>query len=350
MSQNTLVKRKKSLNLGQYVFVLIFAALFIAFVLFADNLSWTGVTNILRHSAVVGLLSYGMGMIIITGDIDLSVGSMLCCVASFACAIANLLMGTSLPPVVSLILTILFCLVAGALLGFLNGILIGKVKLPAFIVTLATSLIFRSSAKYAWSFLSKEISGSSSLGYSMPKGTFIRETMFTFGNGHVLTIPNVGLVFIAIGLVLIFVTTSTKYGKRLFAVGSNTKAAHMAGINVDWTRVSVFTLTGLLAGAAAVLELGLRGKTDPTTLGINFEMFAIAAAVLGGIAMSGGKGKLVGVIFGALSYSIIDKIIVALHLDSLIQDAVKGLILLIAIVFQIVSPKIKNLIAAKKAK
>ena len=351
---NTLVKRKKSLNLGQYSFVLIFAALFLIyfFVNFKNGvpmLRWTGVTNFLRHSAIVGLLSYGMAMIIITGDIDLSIGAILGCVSSFGCVIANIMLNAGVPTFVGVLVTVLFCLVAGTLLGFLNGLLIGKLKLPAFIVTLATQLIFRSVAQYSSRILDAALKGSTSNTYRVSNGP-IRDAMYGFGQGQVLTLPVLGLVFLIIAVVLIYISTSTKYGKRLFAVGSNTKAAHMAGINVEWTRVSVFTITGLLCGIGSALWICQQGGVDPATTGVNNEMFGIAATVLGGIAMSGGKGKLVGVIFGALSYTLIDKIIAALNVDSLINNSIKGLILLIAIVIQILGPQIKNVIAAKKAK
>lgn len=350
MSQNTLKTRKKSFNIGQYSFVLIFAALFLIYLLVSGgNLKWTGITNILRHSAIVGLLSYGMGMIIITGDIDLSIGAILGCVSSFGCVIANLMLVNNVPTGLGVLVTVLFCLVAGTALGFLNGVLIGKVKLPAFIVTLATQLIFRSVAQYSCRILDAALKGSTSNSYRVDNGA-IRDAMYSFGNGQVLTLPIVGLVFILVAVVLIYISTSTKYGKRLYAIGSNVKAAHMAGINVEWTRVSVFTLAGLLCGLGAALWICQQGGVDPATTGVNNEMFGIAATVLGGIAMSGGKGKLVGVFFGALSYTVIDKIISALNVDSLINNAIKGLILLIAIVIQVAGPQIKAYFTAKKAK
>lgn len=346
---NTLTKRKKSFNLGQYSFVLIFAALFLIYFLVNEgNLKWTGVTNILRHSAIVGLLSYGMALIIITGDIDLSIGAILGCVSSFGCVIANIMLLNNVPTWLGVLVTVLFCLAAGTLMGFLNGLLIGKVKLPAFIVTLATQLIFRSVAQYSCRILDAALKGSSSNSYRVANGA-IRDAMYEFGNGQVLTLPIVGLIFILVAIVLIYISTSTKYGKRLFAVGSNVKAAHMAGINVEWTRVSVFTIAGLLCGVGAALWICQQGGVDPATTGVNNEMFGIAATVLGGIAMSGGKGRLVGVIFGALSYTVIDKIIAALNVDSLINNAIKGLILLIAIVIQVGGPSIKNWFVQRKA-
>ena len=360
MSQTTLLKRKKSLNLGQYAYVLIFAALFLFYFLRSEGLTVTAVTNILKHATFAGILSYGMAMIIITGDIDLSVGAIMCCVASFGCVFANWLTASGVPAGLGVLLTILFCLLGGTLLGFLNGALIGKAKLPAFIVTLATSLIFRSVAKYSATdaITTKLLRGEAANTYAMNRvetADGIREKMYEFGQLRLfdgsLKLPVLGLIFLAIGIILIYVTTSTKYGKRLYAVGSNAKAAHIAGINVEWTRVSVFTITGLLCGIAAALWLCDKAKVDPATAGVNNEMYAIAAVVLGGISMSGGKGKLVGAIFGALSYTLIDKIIIALEIkSSLINDSIKGLILLVAIVIQILGPQLKNYITAKKAK
>lgn len=354
---NTLIKRKKNLNLGQYSFVLIFAALFLIYFLVnikdgQSQLKWTGVTNILRHSAIVGLLSYGMALIIITGDIDLSVGAILGCVSSFGCVIANMMLNNGVSTPVGVLVTVAFCLVAGTVLGFLNGLLIGKVKLPAFIVTLATQLIFRSVAQYSSRILDPLLKGGSSNTYRVTNGG-IRDAMYSFGNGQVLkdslALPITGLIFVVIGIILIYITTSTKYGKRLYAIGSNVKAAHMAGINVEWTRVSVFTVAGLLCGIGSALWICQQGGVDPATTGVNNEMFGIAATVLGGIAMSGGKGKLVGVIFGALSYTLIDKIIAALNVDSLINNSIKGMILLVAIVIQVIGPQIKTYFASKKA-
>ena len=358
MSNNTLVKRKKSFNLGQYSFVLIFVALFLIyfFVNFKEGqsqLKWTGVTNIFRHSAIVGLLSYGMAMIIITGDIDLSIGAILGCVSSFGCVVANLMLNKGVPTFVGVLAVVVFCLVGGTLLGFLNGVFVGKLKLPAFIVTLATQLIFRSVAQYSSRMLDPALKGATANTYRLANGG-IRDAMYSFGNGQILknslALPITGIIFLIVGLLLIYVTTSTKYGKRLFAIGSNTKAAHMAGINVEWTRVSVFTIAGLLCGVGAALWICQQGAVDPATTGVNNEMFGIAATVLGGIAMSGGKGKLFGVIFGAMSYTLIDKIIAALNVDSLVNNSIKGLILLVAIVIQVLGPQIKNVVAAKKAK
>ena len=246
------LNNKKSFSIGQYSYVLIFAALFLVYYFTSGQLTWNGVTNILLHSGIVGIISLGMGMIIITGDIDLSVGAILCCVACAGCVLFNILNATALPVWLIFALVILFCILFGTLLGFINGLFIGKLKLPAFIVTLASQLIFRSVAQYCSRALPAELTGDPSNNYKMIQGP-VRDAMYSFGNGKPLTIPVCGLIFVIVAIILIYVTTSTKYGKRLYAIGSNAKAAHMAGINVEWTRVSVFTLTGLLCGLGAAL-------------------------------------------------------------------------------------------------
>ena len=336
------IRSRRSFSIGQYSYVLIFAALFLVyFITSKGQLRWTGVTNILRHTAVVGMLSLGMGLAIIIGEIDLSVGANMCCVSCAGCVLFNALVGAGVPVWLIFLLIVIFCIVFGTLLGFVNGILIGKLGLPAFIVTLATQLIYRSVSQYCSRALPASVTGDPTNNYKMVQGT-ARDAMYSFGNGKVLTLPVCGLIFIVLAVILIYISVSTKYGKRLFAIGSNAKAAHMAGVDVEWTKVSVFALTGLLCGIGSVMWLCMQSNVDPATTGVNNEMFAIAAVVLGGISMSGGKGKLVGVIFGALSYTVIDKIIAALNVDSLINNSIKGAILLVAIIIQVIGPRLRN--------
>ena len=161
-------------------------------------------------------------------------------------------------------------------------------------------------------------------------------------DGKVSTIPIVGLILIIMTIVFVYITTSTKYGKKVYAVGSNMKGAQMAGINTAVVKISVFVIAGALVGIGAFLWIAMNASADPATTGNSYEMYAIAAAVLGGISMSGGKGKCLGILFGAMSYTIIDKIIVSLKMDSLINNAIKGIILLIVIMVQIVGPQIKQ--------
>ncbi len=122
----------------------------------------------------------------------------------------------------------------------------------------------------------------------------------------------------------------------------------MAGINVAVMKISVFAVCGALVGVSAFLWIAMNASADPATTGTSYEMYAIAAVVLGGVSMSGGKGKCLGILFGAMSYTVIDKIIVSLKMDSLINNAIKGLILLLVIMVQAAGPKVRVFIKNRK--
>lgn len=321
-------------KIGNYSFILIMLAIFVAYLIFNQGATtWSGVMNILRHSAVVGIMAFGMGMVIISGGIDLSVGSMLALVASFSVVVFN--------TTNSVILTFVFAILFGGICGLLNGLMIGLLKMPPFIVTLATMLIFRSIAQY-----SLRTTGSSI--FNMDGTLSSYDGFYGFGNAKIATVPVIGLVLIAVTVIIVFLTTCTKFGKTIYALGSNAKAARLAGVNVNHTSVMVYVITGLLVGLSSFCWCAMNGSVDPATLGKSNEMYAIAAVVIGGISMSGGKGKLLGVLFGAMSYTIIDKIIAAVKVDALINDTIKGSILLVAVIIQIVVPMIRT--RAKKVK
>jgi len=319
--------------LSGYSFVLIFIVLFFIYYLCSSSLTWTGVTNIFRHSAVIGIISFGMGLVIISGEIDLSVGSALAFVGGTAIMVFNM---TN-----NVLITLLFTLFCGIVCGFINGILIGKAKMPAFIVTLATMLIYRSVIQYVCNNISKVLSGGGNNLFKMTSSDK-KDILFNFGNAKLLTLPMVGIFLILITVIVVYMTTCTKFGKRIFAVGSNEKAAKLAGVNTEWLIVTVFTLSGLLVGVAAFLWICMNGSVDPSSTGRSYEMYSIAAVVLGGISMSGGKGRCIGIIFGALSYTVIDKIIAVINVDSLINDAIKGSILIIAILSQTMGPVVRS--------
>ena len=325
--------KKKSGNpitrfIGSYSFIMIFIAILVAYLIINGKATtFNGVMNILRHSAVVGILSFGMGMVIITGGIDLSVGSMLALIGGMGVVVFN---GTN-----SIFLTLLVSLAVGCALGFINGLLIGKVKMPPFIVTLATMLIYRSISQYYLRTLTLSI-------YSMDASKPAFDPIYKFGQMKVFGfIPMAGIILLFVTVVMVFISTSTKFGKSVYAIGSNERAARLAGINVEWTQVAVYTITGLLCGISTFMWLAMNGSVDAATIGKSNEMYAIAAVVIGGISMSGGKGKLLGVLFGAMSYTIIDKIISSLGLDALINDSIKGSILLLAVFIQIAIPAIR---------
>lgn len=315
--------------LKNYTYIIIFFVIFIAYLIINYGaLSVSGVMNILRHSSVVGIIAFGMGIVIITGGIDLSVGSMLALIGGLTVTVFN---ATN-----SIGLTFLAAIGIGLCLGLLNGLLIGELQMPAFIVTLATMLIYRSLAQYKLTTTGLSI-------YNMDGTLSSYNNIYGFGQYKILgVIPLVGIIFILITVVMVFIMTATKFGKNIYAVGGNEKAAKLAGVNVKRVRISVYTITGILCGVSTFIWLAMNGSVDPATLGKSNEMYAIAAVVIGGISMSGGKGKVLGILFGALSYTIIDKIIASLGFDALINDTIKGGILLVAILIQMMMPMLKT--------
>lgn len=305
-----------------YNFIIVFLGIFIAFLAVnGSQTTWTSVTNILLHSAILGTIALGMGLVVLTGDIDLSVGSSFVLVGGITILFYN--------KTGNILLTALCGILLGSLCGFVNGVLVGKIKMPPFIVTLATMLIFRSVSQYMMNEM-----GETRYRIDATKSSY--QALFNFGNGSFLTIAYIVLVFLAMAALMVYMTTSTKFGKRIYALGSNEKAAKLAGVNVVWTRICVFAIGGALTGLASFLKIAKDTSFDPATSGKNFELYSIAAVVIGGISMSGGKGNIIGIVFGTMSFTLIDKIITALGMNALLNDTVKGLILLVAVGMQMI--------------
>lgn len=317
-----------------YSFIFVFFIIFIVYAISSGGLNWNATMNVLRHSAVIGTISLGMGMVCLTGEIDLSAGSMLALVSGFSVVVFN---ATG-----SIFVTLLFSLAFGAFCGLVNGVLVGVVKMPAFIVTLATMLIYRSFAQYFCQHIDKELAGGGSSVYRMLSKYSGYQAMYGFGNNKFLTIPIVGIMLILFTILFVYILDDTKFGKKVYAIGSSAKGAYMAGINVSLMKTLVFVIMGVMVGVASFLWICMNASSDPATTGSSYEMYAIAAVVLGGISMAGGKGKCLGILFGSLSYTVIDKIIIALKMDSLINDAIKGIILIIVILIQVAGPQIKE--------
>jgi ribose transport system permease protein len=309
----------------RYSFVVIFIAIFITFVLVSKNLTWTGIMLILRQSAVIGIIGFGMALVILVGDIDLSVGSGLVLFSGLAVLSYN---STG-----SIFITLLTALGLGLTGGLFNGLLVGIAKMPPFIVTLATMLIFRSMALYI----------SDSKLYELNSAAASFSTFhYVFGNSSVLTMPIVGMMFLLVAGIITYMCTSTKFGKQIYALGSNAKAARLAGIKTDWVKVILFVICGLLVGFASFINVAMNRNVSPATTGVSFEMYAIAGIVLGGISMSGGKGHVVGIIFGTLSFTMVSRIIDAFELSTTVNNTVKGIILLLAIALQMIKKRSKD--------
>jgi ribose transport system permease protein len=310
---------------SKYSYVVIFIAIFITFVAVSKNLTWPGIMLVLRQSAVIGIIGFGMALGILVGDIDLSVGSGLVLISGLTVMAYN---ATN-----SVIIALLAGLGLGVAAGLFNGLLVGIAKMPPFIVTLATMLIFRSLALYISHSRLYELDSSLSTFSAFHYG---------FGNSPFLTVPIVGLMFLLVAAMITYMCTSTKFGKKIYALGSNARAARLAGINTEWLKVSLFVICGVLVGFASFINVAMNRSVSPANTGISFEMYAIAGIVLGGISMSGGKGHTAGIIFGTMSFTMVSRIIDAFELSTEINNTVKGIILLLAIALQMIKKPSKE--------
>lgn len=242
-------KSKRTKFLSEYSYIAVYVIILIVYVITNHGLTMSGFMNIFRHSAVIGIIGFGMGLICLTGDIDLSVGSMLALVSGFSVVIFNM--------TDNILLTFLFAVGFGAVCGLINGMLVGYGKIPAFIATLATMLIYRSFAQYYCQHIDKNLIGGGSSVYRMANANTLYQAMYNMGNGKVLTVPIVGILLIAVTIIFVYLTTETKYGKQIYAVGSNAKAARMTGIDVDKVKVSVFVIAGALVGLASFVWIAM---------------------------------------------------------------------------------------------
>lgn len=330
----------------KYSFIFVFAAILIMYAITITNngnrFNWGHISAILssQNTVIVGTMALGMAFIIITGQIDLSIGSSL-----VLCSGVTIIAFNMTNNVFIMLLTALLC---GTLCGAINGLLSAYAKMPPFIVTLGTMLIYRSLALYYVREISPEITGSSSSQFALlSKNSAYDFLRMKFGTGSLklggFSIPYITFLFVALLILCVFISRHTKYGKSVYAIGSNEKAAHLAGINVKRVKLSVFMLTGLLVGFASFIQACKIGNITPASSGQSYEMYAIAAVVLGGISMSGGRGNLLGVFFGCLSYTTINFIIVSIPaLSADIQNTFQGLVLILVILVQTAGPEIKE--------
>ena len=326
-----------------FVFLIILVVYMITINVTGNTFNPKHISGILssQNTVIVGTMAIGMALVIITGQIDLSLGSALVLCTGVTIMSYNATGG-------NVLVMILAALGSGLVCGLINGVLVGYAKMPPFIVTLGTMLIYRSLTLSVVRDIDPALTGSSSSQFAMisdmPSYDFMR---MKFGTGSLrllgFQIPYIFFLFIALALFFIFVMSNTKYGKKVYAVGSNEKTARLTGINVEWIKVSVFAVTGLLVGIASFIQACKIGNVTPASSGTSYEMYAIAAVVLGGVNMAGGRGKILGVFFGALSYTTINFIIVSIPaLSPDIQDTFQGLVLIVVILIQTAGPVIKE--------
>ncbi|WP_017728869.1 ABC transporter permease subunit [Halalkalibacterium ligniniphilum] len=302
---------KRSLNTIQKLGPLIGLSLLIIIlsILSNDFLTINNLLNVLRQVSINALIAFGMTFVILTGGIDLSVGSILALAAAIT---AGMLTGGMDP-----ILAILLGLLAGAVMGAMNGLIITKGKVAPFIATLATMTIYRGLT----------------LVYTEGRPITGLSDSFTFqmmGSGYVFYIPfPVISMLIAYGI-LYFILKKTTFGRSVYAIGGNEEASILSGLKVERIKIYVYSLTGLLAALAGIILTSRLDSAQPTA-GTTYELDAIAAVVLGGTSLTGGRGWIFGTLIGALIIGILNNGLNLLNVSSFYQQVIKGGVILLAV-------------------
>ncbi|WP_159635511.1 ABC transporter permease [Sphingobacterium composti Ten et al. 2007 non Yoo et al. 2007] len=290
------------------IFILL---LFVSSILSDSFLTITNISNLLRQVAPIGLVSIGMFLVILTGGIDLSVGSIL----AFIGVVFALLSYEVYYPV-ALLLSIIF----GILCGVISGYLVAYQYIASFIATLAMMTIVRGG------------------GFLLSKGAPITvgehsSSILTLANGTFLGIPYSAIIlFVSFGIVYVLLKYHV-YGRKVIALGSNEEAVRLSGINVKQIKMSVYVLAALLTTIAALLMVGRTGVGTPN-VGVGMELDAIAAVVIGGASLSGGKGTVFHTLLGVFILGMIGNIMNLLDVTSYLQQLIKGVIIILAVIFQ----------------
>ncbi len=318
----------KEFFINNLLYILLVAAIVGIQIYDSRFLSLSSIINIISLSAANLPIALGIAGCIILSGTDLSAGRI---VGVTACVAASLLQasgyaGKMFPnlPTFPIIAVFLVVILIGALVGFVNGFCTAKFKLHPFIVTLATQLI---TYGFLLIYLMQGTNNGQSISGLDPKYTsFISGNLFSIGG---VALPNYIFYAIMITVIIWFVWNKTTLGKNMFAVGSNAEAANVSGVNVSRTIISVFVLAGIMYGVTGFIESARIGSNSAAT-GLNYELDAIAASVIGGVSFVGGIGKIRGVIMGVLLLRIIFVGLTFLGIDSNLQYVIKGLIILVA--------------------
>ena len=309
-----MIKTEKKINIksfiAQYGVIVGLAAILIFFtVMKAKFMTVDNIVNMLRQTSINGLLAIGMTFVVLTGGIDLSVGSIVGAAGMFSALAARAETGIPWP------IAVLIGLGVGLLLGAVNGIVVSYLKVPAFIATLGMLSIARGVTFMASD--AKPVPG-------LSKG------FLQIGGGSVGILPYPVLILIAVLVICFIVLYKTRFGRYVFATGGNPSSARVSGINVKRIICSVYMISGLLAGLAGII-LTSRVTSGLAQSGNGYEVDAIAAAVIGGTSLSGGRGRLWGTIVGFLIMGVMNNGLDMMAVSSYWQLVIKGLIIIGAV-------------------
>lgn len=280
--------------------------------------------NILRNNSSVGIIALGMTFVIISGGIDLAVGSTVVAIGAVVMALIDANTGgwlgvIGLTGVPAFIAAILIAIIFGTLLGAFNGVLVTAGRIPPFIATLGAMKILRSVTQHFMQSYSPAV----------PKG-FLKITSTRIGGQMILPI----IYWLILAVALYFVSKKTVFGRHIFAVGSNERTTRLSGINVNRVKMGVYALMGAVVSIASVLQISRIGAMDPANAGSGYEMDAIAAVIVGGTSMSGGKGSIVGTVFGMLIIAVMNNLLNLMGVPPFLREAFKGVIIIAAVLLQ----------------
>jgi len=295
--------------LSRYAIWLILVVLLIITVILRPQvLNAQYISTQLKQAAPLGVIAVGQTFVILAAGIDLSVASVIALMSVMA---ANMMAGQD-----SMVLSIsLLCFTAAFLIGLLNGFLVTRLRIPSFIATLGTVLIVQG-IRFLYTG-------------GAPKGS-IPDALRFWGRGSVGPIPTPLILWVVIVIIAVFVERRTTFGRRLFAVGGKPAAANLSGVNVNRITVIAFVICSSLAGIAGLMLTGFQGLAD-NWLGRGYELDSIAAVVIGGTALSGGRGSVIGSVAGVLILTVLYNLVLLLGMDVEFQRIVKGLVIIVAV-------------------
>ncbi len=276
----------------------------------SNFLTANNLLNLLLQVTSNALIAFGMTFVILTGGIDLSVGSIL----ALSSALTAGLLGSGMP----VTLAILISLILGCILGVMNGLLISYGKLAPFIVTLATMTIFRGATLVYTN------------GNPITKGlsdTFLFQFL---GQGYIVGIPFPVIIMFIVFIILYVLLHKTAFGKSVYAIGGNEKAAYISGVKLNKVKIIIYSISGIMASISGLIITSRLSSAQPTA-GASYEMDAIAAVVLGGTSLSGGKGRILGTLIGALIIGVLNNGLNIIGVSAFWQQVVKGVVILIAV-------------------
>lgn len=296
--------------------LVIIALLYIAFWLYARNfLTFNNQVTILRDAAFIGIAAWGATLIIISGEIDISVGPT---VAFISVVFAYMLKSEIIP----LPLCFLFAILLGGALVGIAGVLRAYYDVPSFIGTLGLWSALGGLALYM----------TQAIPVSYPDNAVL-----DLLDGRVFGVPTAAIIMLLLCALFVFISRKTAFGRAVYAIGGNPTAAHLSGIKVAQIRVMLFVIAGMLAAATAILITARNGIGDAGLSRNGLEFDVIAAVVIGGTALSGGRGSIVGTLLGIFIISLIGNGLVLLGIDSFLQSVVRGVIIVTAVLLNILA-------------